>query len=119
MVEYASVVFANLSQTLSNDLERVQNRALSIIYPSYSYTDALALSGIQTLRARREEVCIKFIANIKASNPLYSLTHKQLTALNHDYSLRSATKERQPIKRTDRFENFITVKYGKTELCNS
>ena len=119
MIEYASVVFANLSQTLSNDLERVQKRALSIIYPSYSYTDALSLAGIQTLRARREEACNKFIANINASNPLYPFIHKQPTALNHDYSLRSATTERQAIIRTDRFENFIAVKYAKTELCNS
>ena len=41
MIEYASVVFANLSQTLRKDLERVQKRAMSIIYRSHSYTDAL------------------------------------------------------------------------------
>ena len=119
MIEYASVVFANLSQTLSKDLERVQKRAMSIIYPSHSYMDALSFAGIQTLCVRREEACNKFVANIKASNPLYPFIHKQLPTLNHDYSLRSAATERQPIIRTDRFESFITVKYRKTEPCNS
>ena len=94
-------------------------RAMSIIYPSHSYTDALSFAGIQTLCARREEACSKFVANIKANNPLYPFIHKQLPTLNHDYSLRSATTETQPIIRTDRFESFITVKYGKTEPCNS
>ena len=109
MIEYASVVFANLSQTLSKDLERVQKRAMSIIYPSHSYMDALSFAGIQTLCVCREEACNKFVANIKASNPLYPFIHKQLPTLNHDYSLRSATTERQPIIRTERFESFITV----------
>ena len=59
MIEYASVVFANLSQTLKYDLERAQQRPLSIIYPSYSYTYALSLAGIQTLRAR-----IKLVTNL-------------------------------------------------------
>ena len=113
MIEYATVVFANLSQALSNDLERVQKRALSIIYPSYSCTDALSLPGIQNLSSRRKEACNKFVTNIKASNPLYPFIHKQLPALNHDYSLRSATTERQPIIRTERFESFITVKFGR------
>ena len=110
-----TTVFANLSQTLSKDLERVQKRAMSIIYPSHSYMDALSFACIQTLCVRREEACNKFVANIKASNPLYPFIHKQLPTLNHDYSLRSATTERQPIIRTDRFESFITVKYRKTE----
>ena len=59
MIEYGSVVFANLSQTLKYDLERAQQRPLSIIYPSYSYTYALSLAGIQTLRAR-----IKLVTNL-------------------------------------------------------
>ena len=115
MIEYASVVFANLSQTLSNELERVQKRALSIIYPSYSYTDALSIAGIQNLSSRREEACNKFVTNIKASNQLYPFMHKQLPALNYDYSLRSATTEGQPTIRTELFESFITVKFGRNE----
>lgn len=39
VLEYASVVFANLPQTLSDDLERVQKRALAIIHPNCSYDD--------------------------------------------------------------------------------
>ena len=45
VLEYASVVFANLPQNLSDDLERVQKRALPIIYPNCSYDNALKLSN--------------------------------------------------------------------------
>ena len=53
VLEYASVVFANLLQNLSDDLERVQKRALAIIYPTCSYDDALKLAGIESLVLRR------------------------------------------------------------------
>ena len=117
MIEYAFVVFANLSKTLSKDLERVQKRlcqlSTRLVHIRTRYPIPCRYS---TLCARREEACNKFVANIKQSNPLYPFIHKQLVpTLNHDYSLRSATTKRQPIIRTDRFESFITVKYGKTE----
>ena len=42
VLEYASVVFANLPQYLSKALERVQKRALRIIFgPDLSYEDTL------------------------------------------------------------------------------
>jgi hypothetical protein len=110
VIQYASVVFANLPQALSNDLERVQKRALAIIYPSHSYAEALSLAGIQTLSFRRDAACKKFIANIKPSNPLYPLIHKQLPTSDHTYSLRSERIVRPTINRTDRFQNFVTVK---------
>ena len=67
-------------------------------------------------RSCREEACNTFVTNIKASYRLYPFIHKQLSALNHDCSLRLATTERQTIIRTDRFESFTAVKCGKTEL---
>jgi hypothetical protein len=57
ILEYASVVFANLPQSLSKDLEKVQKRAMSIIYPNNSYEDALKIAGIDPLDLRRDAAC--------------------------------------------------------------
>ena len=73
ILEYASIVFANLPQYLSNALENIQKSALGIIVPSMSYSQALHLTGLPSLQERRESACIKFISKISPSNPLYSL----------------------------------------------
>ena len=54
---------------LSLSLERVQKRALKIIY-SYDnhYRDALQMAGLKTLKDRREDLCLKFFNSI-VSNP--------------------------------------------------
>ena len=39
VLKYASVVFANLPQTPSDNLERVQKQVLAIIHPNCSYDD--------------------------------------------------------------------------------
>ena len=114
VLEYASAVFANLPQILSNDLERVERRALAIIYPTSSYRDALLLAGIQSLNVRRDIACKKFIASIKLDNPLYPFIHKHSRILNHTYSLRSERIDRTTVTRTDRFQNFVTVKFSET-----
>ncbi|XP_068750744.1 uncharacterized protein [Montipora capricornis] len=58
--KYACVVFANLPKYLSHDLERVQKRALAIIFPFLPYASALAKAGIPTLEERRDVACAKF-----------------------------------------------------------
>ena len=75
LLEYASVVFGNLPQSLSNDLEKVQKRALSIIYPNCSYEDALKVAGIDSLESRGNVACKRFVETILPGNPLYSVIH--------------------------------------------
>ena len=54
-LEYAFPVFhRDLPGYLSEDLERLQKRALRIIYPGMSYNQALEFSGLPTLFKRRE-----------------------------------------------------------------
>ena len=49
ILEYASPVFHySLPSYLSNDIERIQRRALKITYPSLSYQEALVKSGQRT-----------------------------------------------------------------------
>ena len=115
LLEYASsAVFANLLQLLSNDLERVERRAMAIIYPTNSYTDALLLAGIQPLGVRRDIACRKFVASVELDNPLYPLIHKHSRISNHTYFLRSERPDGTTITRTDRFQNFVTVKFSET-----
>lgn len=53
--EYTCPIFNNiLPKFLSNDLERLQKRALRIIFPSASYSDALEASNLIPLCDRKE-----------------------------------------------------------------
>jgi len=56
-LEYASPVFhRSLSNYISEDLERIQTRALRIIYPDLSYRVALETAGLLKLHERRERI---------------------------------------------------------------
>ena len=53
VTEYASAVFANLPNYLSDVLEGIQKRALRIILPNLHYDEALILSGLPSLEDHR------------------------------------------------------------------
>ena len=58
VLEYCSPVFHHaLPQYLSAEIERVQNRALSIMNPGYTYEVNLAQFGLATLDKRLQELC--------------------------------------------------------------
>ena len=111
ILEYASAVFANLPQSLSNDFEKVQKRALSIIYPYCSCEDALQVAGIDSLELRRIVACKRFVETILPGNLLYPIIHNcpapQNHGYNHGYNVAKKIKTR-----TDRFGNFVTVNYA-------
>ena len=57
ITEYVCPAFHNsLTNYLSNDLESIQKRALRIIIPWMSYSEALSIAGLQPLYARRQEL---------------------------------------------------------------
>ena len=89
-LEYACVVFAALPQYLSDSIERIQKRALAIIFPGSTYIQALNLAGISTLQDRRSAACHKFIAQLNPVNPVYRLVAGRLepTSAFAHYSLR-------------------------------
>lgn len=68
----AAVVFhSTLSEDLSDAFERLQRVALKSIFDlSKSYTECLALSGLQLLSERRTELFLDF-AKKTAESPLY------------------------------------------------
>lgn len=58
VLEYGAAAFANLSNYLANDMEKIQKCALSIIYPFTSYKDALAKTGITSFKQSCENACV-------------------------------------------------------------
>lgn len=103
-LEYACPVFHRaLPEYLSDDLERIQRRALRIISPDLSYSKALETHGLQTLRERREMLTTKLFNNI-VKDPRHNL-HKLLPERRtHVYDLRNKRKFVAPLCQTDRFK---------------
>ena len=62
ILEYESIVFANLPQYLSNALEIIKKSALDIIVPSMSYSQELHLTGLPSLQESRDRACVRFIS---------------------------------------------------------
>ena len=61
VVEYASPVWAALPIYLQDMLEAVQKKALYIILGKMEYKEAMVTAGLQSLCARRNDACVKFI----------------------------------------------------------
>ena len=57
----------DLPSYLYKDLERLQKRAMKIIYPELSYATALELSCLLTLYHRREAIAVKLFDEICAN----------------------------------------------------
>ena len=89
VLEYASVVFANLPQYLCKAVERVQKSALKIICGSdLSYKDALAWAGLLSPEARRHLACKKFVLGIMHTSPLHPLISSRVVSSQTQYFLR-------------------------------
>ena len=73
VLEYASAVWhPGLSNKLSKDIERVQERCLKIIYPTLSYSEALEESGLVRLGTRREDITQSTFKELKCpTHPLH------------------------------------------------
>ena len=112
ILEYGSVAFAHLPNYLSNTLEGIQKRALSIIYPESSYDVALKRSNLTTLVSRRADACRRFIESIQPNNPLYHIIkHNCAVRVDKPYNLRHKSDAKVPYN-TFRFGNFVTYKYS-------
>ena len=103
VLEYCCVVWHNaLPAYLPSEIQRVQMRALRIIYPRSSYKEALQLAKIARLEDRRNELCMRTFDKITKGGPL----SKHLTPIStiaHDYSLRNSNSWTSFKCRTERF----------------
>lgn len=105
VLEYAAPVFHHsLPQYLADDLERVQQRSLGIIFKCEKYNKCLEYSGLETLVNRRQMLCLKLFDSITSNSDhkLYKLLppkKKQTYNLRHKRSFSSL------LARTKRFKN--------------
>ena len=111
IIEYASVVFSNLPTYLSKPIENIQKQALKIIWPDVTYTEALHNTRLISLSERRSDACVKFVKGISEGNPLSPLVYNRVVKSTAQYALRSKKTNHPRFVRTDRFANFVTVKY--------
>ena len=111
ILECASAVFADVPKYLAYCLENVQKRALSIIWTGISYETALDKTPLSTLSGRRAVSWIKFIGKVPPGNPLYPLIHNRMVPISTSVCLRSGISSRPMATRTERFSNFVCVKY--------
>ena len=86
VLEYASAVFHySLPHYLSEDKERVQKRANSIVYPELGYQASLVESGLLPLHVRRMQSCDKLFEQILDNHKLNNLILKVDTPSSYNY----------------------------------
>ena len=105
MSEYACQVFHNgLPEYLSEELEKIQRRALRIIFPDLGYQEALKECNIATLHQRRQWLTERLFNEIK-DNSLHKL-HGLLPPCNlSTVALRRKCAFNVPPCRTNRLMN--------------
>ena len=92
LLEYCCVVWHHaLPSYLSQELERIEKRALKIIVPAFSYSEALQFLNLRTLDERRSELYVKTVEKISRGGPLVKalpITSQHM----HHYQTRGANK---------------------------
>ena len=89
---------------LSDSIERVQKRALRIIYPALHYQEALVTTGCVSLQTRRKELCSKLFTKI--TEPESRLRHlvPPTRSQAHGRSLRNKDRPSLISCKTERFK---------------
>ena len=64
ILEYAVQGWQDIPDYLSDKIQSFKKRALKIIYPNSSYSQALSLANETTLSTRRELLCHKFMSEV-------------------------------------------------------
>ncbi len=65
ILEYACPVWNHgLTSGESNTLEQIQRRALRVVYPDYTYEQALDETQLELLSSRRDSLCDQFFMNM-------------------------------------------------------
>ena len=75
ILEYAVQVWQDIPGSLTDRVEFLQKRALKIIYPDSSYSQALSLANETALSSKLGVLCHKFMAEMTdiRDNPLSCL----------------------------------------------
>ena len=90
----------NITKYLSDDIEKIQIRALRIVLPTASYQEARQFTGIPLLKERRQTLCPRFFAKNAQGTKMEELLPRKL---EHDYNKRSRSDYNHYKCKTDRF----------------
>jgi len=86
---------------LSSCLERVQKRALKIIYGyDNHYRDALQMAGLKTLKDQREDPCLKILTALSPILWIFSITYCLLITVINSWNYGDADHLEFPLKQT-------------------
>ena len=111
VLEYACEVWhCNITEYLSDDIEKIQKRALRIVLPTASYQEARQFTGIPLLKERRQTLCQRFFAK-NAQGP--KMEELLPTKLEHDYNKRKRSDYRVYRKNAIQFLCLIISKVLK------
>ena len=108
-MEYACLVFNDsLPIYLEENLEKLQKRALRIIYPGLSYAEALFDAGVEYLFERRQFLTTKLFKEVlnDHNHKLYELLAS--TSFS-EYILKKESTFNVPISKTNRFKNSYII----------
>ena len=124
VMEYACQCWhTGLTVHQSEHLDGVQRAALRVAYPDLSYETALARTGLDTLRERRENLCMSLLANIM--DPSHRLHCLLPPPRQHMYNIRDFAIYPR-VGHRQRFKNTL-IPYGLAnwqwlyfcDLCNT
>ena len=83
--EYTSQAFhASLPGYLSDQIESIQKRALRIVYPEFSYREALVDANLMSLYERQEHLHVTLFNQIIESDASINWLDCCLHAMTHD-----------------------------------
>lgn len=109
VTEYGCPVFHDsLPNYLVKDIERIQKRAMRIIFPALSYDESLSVAELVPLEARRQQLTDKLFQQI-ISDPSHKLNTLLPPVNECQIKLRKKRLFKNQLFKTDRFRNsFIT-----------
>ena len=110
VLEYACQVFhCNLPLYLSDEIERIQRRALRIMFPACSYSEGLVKAGLPSLYDRRSQLCKELFSNIEQGD--HKLSHLLPARPRRNYHLRSNRKFVVPDCKTNRYRDSFIISH--------
>ena len=104
VLEYACQVFhGGLTKEQSEMLESIKKRAVRIISPGLSYSDALVFFNLQSFLNVDKKLCLNLFTQIR--NPSHMLNHLLPAPRETKYSLQNSKELYPPKCKTNRYKN--------------
>ena len=111
ILEYACQVFhCNLPLYLSEEIKRVQRRALHVIFPDCCYSEGLAKAGFTTLYDRRSTLCKELFSDINTQGN-HKLSHLLPVRSQQNYTLRSTHSFVVSVCKTNRYRDSFIISH--------